>query len=52
MRAAAERALGDAFDIRAFHDTVLGNGPLPLGVLDEVVRSWVDDERATGGHEP
>jgi uncharacterized protein (DUF885 family) len=41
MRAAAERALGDRFDIRAFHDVVLGNGPLPLAVLDEVVTGWV-----------
>jgi uncharacterized protein (DUF885 family) len=45
IRAEAERALGDRFDIRAFHDTVLGNGALPLVVLDEVVRSWVDTQR-------
>lgn len=41
VRAEAERALGDRFDIRSFHDTVLGNGPLPLTVLDDVVRGWV-----------
>ncbi|CCH28088.1 DUF885 domain-containing protein [Actinosynnema sp. NPDC047251] len=41
VRAEAERALGDRFDIRAFHDVVLGGGPLPLAVLDEVVRTWV-----------
>jgi uncharacterized protein (DUF885 family) len=41
IRAEAEAALGDRFDIRAFHDTVLGNGGLPLGVLDEVVKDWV-----------
>jgi uncharacterized protein (DUF885 family) len=41
VRAEAERALGDRFDIRSFHDAVLGNGPLPLRVLDEVVRGWV-----------
>ncbi|RKT52540.1 DUF885 domain-containing protein [Saccharothrix australiensis] len=41
MRAEAERALGDRFDIRAFHDVVLGGGPLPLAVLDDVVRAWV-----------
>ncbi|CAL9637063.1 hypothetical protein SUDANB95_06211 [Actinosynnema sp. ALI-1.44] len=41
IRAAAEEALGDRFDIRAFHDLVLGGGPLPLAVLDEVVRGWV-----------
>jgi len=41
VRAGAERALGDRFDIRAFHDLVLGGGPLPLAVLDGVVRDWV-----------
>jgi len=41
MRACAERDLGDRFDIRAFHDLILGGGPLPLSVLDEVVREWV-----------
>jgi uncharacterized protein (DUF885 family) len=40
IRAEAERALGDRFDIRSFHDTVLGQGPLPLSVLDDVVRDW------------
>jgi uncharacterized protein (DUF885 family) len=45
IRAAAEAALGDRFDIRSFHDTVLGSGPLPLLVLDQVVRAWVDDQR-------
>ncbi|WP_433268372.1 DUF885 domain-containing protein [Actinosynnema sp. CS-041913] len=41
VRAEAERALGGRFDIRAFHDVVLGGGPLPLAVLDDVVRDWV-----------
>jgi uncharacterized protein (DUF885 family) len=40
MRAWAEREMGDRFDIRAFHDTVLGSGSLPLGALDELVRAW------------
>ncbi|HEY0452260.1 DUF885 domain-containing protein [Actinophytocola sp.] len=40
MRTAAETRLGDRFDIKAFHDVVLGNGPLPLAVLDEVVTAW------------
>jgi len=46
IRAEAERALGDRFDIRGFHDTVLGSGPLPLVVLDELVRSWVDSRQS------
>jgi uncharacterized protein (DUF885 family) len=45
IRAGAEQALGDRFDIRAFHDTVLGSGALPLSVLDEVVRAWVAAEQ-------
>jgi uncharacterized protein (DUF885 family) len=40
IRAAAEETAGDRFDIREFHDTVLGAGPLPLTVLEDVVRSW------------
>ena len=31
----------DRFDIRGFHDVVLGNGPLPLSVLAEAVGDWV-----------
>lgn len=41
MRLEATKALGDSFDIKAFHDQVIGNGPLPLAVLDEVVTGWV-----------
>ncbi|TDC56703.1 DUF885 domain-containing protein [Jiangella ureilytica] len=40
IRAAAEATAGDRFDLRGFHDLVLGNGPLPMGVLDEVVGAW------------
>lgn len=41
IRRAAEEALGARFDIREFHDVVLGNGSLPLRVLDDVVSGWV-----------
>jgi uncharacterized protein (DUF885 family) len=41
IRADAEAALGDRFDMKGFHDVVLGNGPLPLSVLAEVVADWV-----------
>jgi uncharacterized protein (DUF885 family) len=37
IRRAAEERQGDAFDIRAFHDAVLDSGPMPLGLLDQVV---------------
>ncbi|WP_328617611.1 DUF885 domain-containing protein [Amycolatopsis sp. NBC_00355] len=41
LRAEAEQALGAAFDIREFHDVVLGNGTLPLPVLATAVADWV-----------
>ena len=41
LRARAESTLGDAFDIKAFHDLVLASGALPLAVLGEVVDDWI-----------
>jgi uncharacterized protein (DUF885 family) len=43
LRAEAQRTLGDRFDIRSFHDTVLGSGALPLTVLAELVHAWIDE---------
>jgi uncharacterized protein (DUF885 family) len=40
VRAAAEQTRGADFDLREFHDVVLGNGSLPLAVLAEVVDTW------------
>jgi len=45
MRREAESALGERFDIKAFHDAVLGSGLMPLPVLDRVVRDWVEGQR-------
>jgi uncharacterized protein (DUF885 family) len=39
LRARAERELGPRFDLRAFHDAVLGHGPLPLDTLAVAVES-------------
>ncbi len=47
IRAAAEKAMGDEFDIRAFHDTVLGSGAVPLSVLDEIVEAWVAEQASS-----
>jgi uncharacterized protein (DUF885 family) len=41
LRASASDALGPRFDIRTFHDIVLGEGALPLPVLGQVVERWV-----------
>jgi uncharacterized protein (DUF885 family) len=37
IRREAEERLGDRFQIKEFHDAVLDSGPLPLGILDDVV---------------
>ncbi|HTS97463.1 MAG TPA: DUF885 domain-containing protein [Streptosporangiaceae bacterium] len=44
LRGLAEAQLGADFDIRAFHAAVLGNGAVPLGVLEQVVTRWAGDE--------
>ncbi|MDJ0925782.1 MAG: DUF885 domain-containing protein [Acidimicrobiia bacterium] len=41
MRAEAETAMRDRFDIKGFHDTVLCSGLVPLGTLDRMVKEWV-----------
>jgi uncharacterized protein (DUF885 family) len=40
LRAAAEKQLGDKFNVRSFHDVVLGNGAVPLGILESRVTTW------------
>lgn len=42
IRESAEAAMGERFDIKAFHDLVLGGGPLPLSVLAAVVAEWAE----------
>ena len=41
LRARAKAKLGAAFDLRRFHDMTLGNGPLPLPILEEVIDGWI-----------
>jgi uncharacterized protein (DUF885 family) len=45
LRAYAEKELGPKFDIRAFHDHVLGNGALPLDLLEKQIKAWVAAEK-------
>ena len=42
LRAKARDRLGDRFDLRTFHDQVLGAGALPLSVLDARMDQWID----------
>jgi uncharacterized protein (DUF885 family) len=46
MRSEAETALGDGFDIRAFHDHVLGAGALPMDVVETRMRAWIAAQQA------
>jgi len=41
LRDKAKKALGDKFDIRAFHDQVLDSGALPLDVLSDRIDAWI-----------
>ena len=45
LRAKAENALGDKFDIRAFHDVILGNGAVPLNILERMVDDWIASQK-------
>lgn len=41
LREDARERLGDAFDIRDFHDVVLKDGPVPLQILEENIEAWI-----------
>lgn len=46
LRGEAEKALGDRFDVKSFHDAVLSQGSVPLPVLDAQIRAYIDARRA------
>ena len=48
LRDEAERTLGEAFDIRGFHDALLLAGAVPLDVMERNVRAWIESQRDGG----
>ncbi|WP_232367615.1 DUF885 domain-containing protein [Alteromonas pelagimontana] len=46
LRKKAEKALGKKFDIKAFHEQVLGTGALPLPILETKINRWIDSKKA------
>jgi uncharacterized protein (DUF885 family) len=45
LRAHGERVLGTRWDLAAFHDAILADGPLPLDVLERRVNAWIEAQR-------
>jgi uncharacterized protein (DUF885 family) len=45
LRTKAESELGPKFDVRRFHDAVLGQGPLPLDALQAQIDAWIASEK-------
>ena len=46
LRQKAKMELGDKFDIRGFHDTVLGGGSVPLDILERMVDTWIAKQKS------
>ncbi|MCG9696260.1 DUF885 domain-containing protein [Shewanella sp. Isolate11] len=46
LRAEAEKALGDKFDLKQFHDQILTSGSLPMAVMEQKIHHWIDAKKA------
>ena len=51
LRARAQKELGKKFDIREFHDWILGSGPMPLEVLDQHVERCIKEAKKRSASE-
>lgn len=49
LRQRAQESLGERFDLREFHDVILGSGALPLATLEQIVDSWLRRKRSSAG---
>jgi uncharacterized protein (DUF885 family) len=45
LRERASAALGERFDIRAFHDAILATGAVPLEILERTMTGWIEDKK-------
>lgn len=50
LRAHARQDLGERFDLKDFHDVVLGSGPLPLDILERNVNQWIAERKQQAAH--
>jgi len=48
LRELAEKELGERFDVRTFHDAVLGGGAVPLDTLEKSVKAWIAEQQSNG----
>ncbi|QYK02655.1 DUF885 domain-containing protein [Shewanella psychrotolerans] len=46
LRAEAEEALGDKFDLKGFHDQILTSGSLPMAVMEQKIHDWIEANKA------
>ena len=47
LRERAQRALGSRFSYPGFHDIIVGDGTLPLPIMEERVNSWISKQKGT-----
>jgi uncharacterized protein (DUF885 family) len=50
LRERGRQQLGERFDLRAFHDALLADGPLPLDVLEANMNRWIAEQKGGASH--